>query len=83
MAKITGFRCVDEKEQDVPCYAYGNNVAFNCPKCGSPMLAVIRKDQRGSKPDNLTPCEKGDFSAWMSADFDKKLLTLRQVNPGK
>ena len=82
MARITGFRCVDENEQDVPCEPYGNNVAFNCPKCGYPMLAVIRKGQRGSKPENPTPCAKGDFHAWMSADFDNGLLTLRAVNPG-
>ena len=82
MPKITDFHCVDENGREVPCYAFGNNVAFNCPKCGRPMLAVIRKDQRGSKPENPTPCVKGDFYAWMSADFDKGLLTLRAVNPG-
>jgi len=41
MARVTDFRCVDERGERVPCDAFGNNVAFNCPNCGHPILAII------------------------------------------
>jgi predicted RNA-binding Zn-ribbon protein involved in translation (DUF1610 family) len=38
MTKVTDFNLVDDAGETSPCDAFGNNVAFKCPKCGHPML---------------------------------------------
>ncbi len=38
--------------------AFGNNVAFLCNKCGHPVLAVVRKDQRGNSIKNPAVCRE-------------------------
>ncbi len=41
MTRVTDFRLVNENGDRLLCDAFGNNVAFDCPKCGHPMLAMI------------------------------------------
>jgi predicted RNA-binding Zn-ribbon protein involved in translation (DUF1610 family) len=79
MTKVTGFRCVDEDGDRVPCDAYGNNVAFKCSKCGHPMLAIVlpKQNRRGSNPENPAVCRHCGFRAWVVADPVKKLLWLQ------
>ncbi len=77
MAMVTDFRCVDENGQDVPCDAFGNNVALSCPKCGHPVLAIMREHQRGSAPSNLAACRKKDWKGWLIVDSEKGLLRLQ------
>jgi hypothetical protein len=67
MATITGYRCVDQANREVPCFAFGNNVAFNCTKCGHPMLAIVRLHQRGSSSTKPMPCPCGS-SMWVTLD---------------
>jgi len=56
MATITGFRCVNQKNEELPSDPFGNNVAFDCPKCGHPVLAIIRENQRGSDASHPAIC---------------------------
>jgi hypothetical protein len=81
MTMVTGFSCVDENGEEVPCEAFGNNVAFNCCLCNHPMLAVMLKDGRGSKPENPSLCRRGDCGsrAWLSVDSEVQSLTLHWV----
>ena len=79
MTRVTDFRCVDETGDRVLCDAYGNNVAFRCPKCGHPMLAIIlpKQNRRGSTPKNPTICRHCGFRAWVVAEPAKQLLRLQ------
>ena len=78
MTRVTDFHSVHEKCHDVLCDAYGNNVAFTCPDCGHPMLAIILPNQNrhGSTPRNPAACRHCRHRWWVSAEPDKKLLTI-------
>ena len=67
MTEITGFRCVNDAEEDVPCDAFGNFVAYTCPKCGSPLLAILLNGQRGSTAEYPTECRCG-LITWITVD---------------
>ena len=80
MAKVTTFGCIDERGERVLCDAFGNNVAFKCPDCGHPVLAIVRKDQRGSSKDKFAECPHCRFRGWVDADFDLHVPTIRRVD---
>jgi hypothetical protein len=65
MATITNFRCVDGAGRDVPCDAFGNNVALKCPKCGHPVVAIAREHQRGSGATNAAECRECGLKCWI------------------
>ena len=80
MTEITGFRCVDNAEEDVPCDAFGNYVAYDCPKCGSPLLAILLDKQRGSNAKYPTECRCG-LLTWITVDSTiNKVLRLNFWN---
>ena len=79
MATITDFHCVDENEQEIPCDAFGNNVALKCPSCGYPMLAIMRENQRGSAANNPAVCRGCHFHAWLSVDTASGRLLLQRL----
>jgi len=81
MAKVTGFKCLDGDGSRVPCDAFGNNVAFACPKCKHPILAVMRDRQRGASIDNPAKCAGCGLRAWMEVDAARERLILHQVAP--
>jgi hypothetical protein len=83
MAIITDFRCLDEDENEIPCDAFGNNVALRCPSCGYPMLAIIRENQRVSGADNPAICRGCDFQAWLSVDTSGRRLRLHRPSSVK
>jgi len=62
--KITGFQCVNTDGKTIMADAHGNNLAFSCPKCSHPVLAVIREHQRGSSSSNPTVCKGCASSYW-------------------
>ena len=84
MTRVTDFSCVGETGEMVLCDAFGNNVAFKCPKCGHPMLAIILPEQnrRGSNPDNPAVCRRCDFHVWVVAEPAKQLLRLQSSDLG-
>ncbi len=77
MPKITGFRCVGMDGREIRCQAFGNNVAFNCPKCGHAMLAIALHNWQGSDVDHLSICPTKDFQGWIEVAPDEKLLRLK------
>lgn len=78
MTVVTDFRRVNEGGRDVPCDAFGNNVAFVCPECGHPMLAIMRDYQRGSSLNNPAVCRGCGLRAWLSADKLSGVLRLKR-----
>lgn len=80
MPAVTDFRCVDERDDPILCDAFGNNVAFRCPDCGHPVLAVIREHQRGASPANPAKCRHCEFRGWIVTDIDRELLTLNRLD---
>jgi hypothetical protein len=82
MARVTDYHCINENGESVLCDAFGNNVAFKCPKCEHPMLAIVlpKQDRRGSTPENPAICRHCDFQAWVVAEPAKKLLRLQPLD---
>jgi hypothetical protein len=68
MAKITDFRCIDELGNEVPCDAFGNNVAVRCPRCGHPILAIALENQRGFSQDKPAACRSCRFECWITIE---------------
>jgi len=80
MATITDFRCVDENEKEIPCDAFGNNVALTCPTCGHPILAIMRENQRGAAANNPAVCRKCHSKVWLSLDIVGRRLRAHRIN---
>jgi DNA-directed RNA polymerase subunit RPC12/RpoP len=78
MTTVTNYRCIDERGERVLCDAFGNNVAFKCSDCGHPMLAIIRRYQRGSSREKPAECPHCHFRGWM--DTRKGVLILKRVD---
>ncbi len=74
--KITGFRCVTRSGTDIPCDAFGNNIAFACQKCSHPVLGIMRKNQRGSDSSHLAECQKCHLKYWLLVDGNRKTISL-------
>jgi predicted RNA-binding Zn-ribbon protein involved in translation (DUF1610 family) len=79
MTTVTDFWHIDYARRTVRCDAFGNNVAFDCPDCGHPMLAIIRENQRGSSVTNPSICRSCGFRCWLQDDPPKKILHLHMV----
>jgi len=56
MATVTDFYAVYSDGTEAKADPFGNNVAFACADCGYPVLAVARKNQRGSSIENTSVC---------------------------
>jgi len=79
MAKITGFTAKDESGSPILCDAFGNNVAFRCLKCGGPVLAVMRANQRGSSSNNPSQCPSCLKYFWLSLAEAEQSLVVHRV----
>ncbi len=83
MAKVTGFNCFEPDGTHIPCDAYGNNVAFKCPKCGYPVIAVMLTNFRGSSLARPAKCPNAldcDFKGWVEVVSAENALILRSTN---
>lgn len=80
MAKITGFTAEDESGSPVLCDAFGNNVAFRCLKCGCPVLAVMRANQRGSSSNNPSQCPSCMEHFWLFRVEAEHSLVVHRLN---
>lgn len=56
MTTITGFIGVYSDGSVAKVDAHGNNVAFACPVCEHPVLAIARQHQRGSSMNKPAVC---------------------------
>lgn len=79
MTKITGFTCTGESGEQIACDAFGNNVAFCCPKCQHPVLAIAREHQRGFSKDTPTKCPGCDLVLWIEILEEQGSLKARWV----
>lgn len=77
MATITNFVCVDESGTEIPCDAFGNNVALSCPNCGHPILAIVRENQRGSHAKNPAVCRRCRLEVCVTVDSELRLVQMR------
>lgn len=77
MTTVTDFAVWSGSKQ-VPADAYGNNVAFSCLECGSPVLATLMPHQRGSSADKPTGCRHCSSAFWVEVKPESKRL---QVHP--
>ena len=79
MAKITDFRCVDDSGKAILADAFGNNVAFGCPECGHPVLAIALDNQRGSDRDHPALCRNCSFRGWIEIKDTERVLRVHKV----
>jgi len=54
--KITDFLVFDAAGNEISADPHGNNLAFCCPACGHPVLAVALANQRGSDEAHPAVC---------------------------
>jgi len=60
--------------------AFGNNVAFLCNKCGHPVLAVVRENQRGSSRNNPAVCKACNDEFVIKANETKRSIVIYNVS---
>ena len=67
----------------IRCDAFGNNVAFACPLCGHPILAIARTSWRGSSADKAVHCPNAgcEFRGWVELMESSKKLKVRTLMP--
>lgn len=78
MPAITGFKAVDESGFPVLCHAHGNNVAFRCLGCGSPVLAVLFNNQPGINSDRPTTCPACEARYWVEVKESPGYLVVHR-----
>ena len=54
--KITDFLVMDTHGNEVRADPFGNNLAFSCPECGHPVVAIALENQRGSDESHPASC---------------------------
>ena len=54
--KITNFLVMNADGNEIAADPHGNNIAFDCWKCGHPILAIALDNQRGSDEDHAVNC---------------------------
>ena len=78
MTAVTGFNAWSESQR-VQADAHGNNVAFSCLDCGSPVLATLLVHQRGSSEDKPTACKVCSSSFWVEPQVPRNRLLVHRV----
>jgi len=79
MATVTKFKAVDAEGFPVLCDAHGNNVAFRCLGCGSPVLATIREHHRGASAANPSQCPACSSRFWVGVDLPRQVVIVNRV----
>ena len=54
--KITDFLVMDTNGDEIDADPHGNNLAFSCPLCEYPVLAVALDNQRGNDEHHPAQC---------------------------
>jgi DNA-directed RNA polymerase subunit RPC12/RpoP len=79
MATITEFSVVDESELPILADPFGNSVAFRCLGCGSPVLAILLPNQRGSAEDNPSMCPACGSRYWLEVLDESEQLVVHRL----
>ena len=78
MTAVIGFNAWSESKP-IQADAHGNNVAFSCLDCGSPVLATLLVHQRGSSEDKPTACKVCSSSFWLEPQVPRNRLFVHRV----
>jgi hypothetical protein len=80
--KISNFLVMDSEGNEVPADPHGNNLAFVCPVCGAPVLAVALENQRGSDEEHPALCRGCGNGYFLDVrEHAQKLYIHRVVKP--
>ena len=78
--RVTGFLCFDAKGFPVLCDPWGNNLAFRCLGCGSPVLATVSdQNRRGASAGNPSTCPACRSQFWAEIDEPAQRITIHRV----
>lgn len=58
---------------------HGNNVAFRCLGCGSPVLAVMMEYQRGTSEKNPSVCPACRARFWVEVIVSQSRLVVHRI----
>jgi hypothetical protein len=79
LAKVTDFELVAAKGLKLAADAHGNNVAFRCVDCASPVLAVLLANRQGSAANKPVKCKGCGSKYWLKIDQAERRLTLNRI----
>lgn len=80
--KTTDFLVMDGDGVESEADAHGNNVAFNCPSCGHPVLVVTLENQRGSDERHPATCKECREKYFLDVRLRTEKLYIHQVPSG-
>ena len=81
--KITNFLVMNPDGTEVPADPHGNNLAFACPGCDAPVLAVALENQRGWDENHPAKCRGCGANYFLDVREDIRKLYIRPVGaPG-
>ena len=73
---ITGFDIFDEGGNFLPSDVYGSYLAFNCYKCGYPVIAAALENHRGWDESHPAKCNGSNCNASYILDLRPKTNKL-------
>ena len=79
--KITGFLVMDSSGVEIRADAFGNNVAFECARCGHPVLATALENQRGSDENHLSACKGCGRGYFLDVRSTAEKIYIHDVAP--
>lgn len=79
---ITDFLVMDGYGIEIPVDAHGNNLAFNCPDCGHPILGIARDNQKGSDERHPTTCKGCGEQYFLDVRLRTEKLYIHRVGGG-
>ena len=79
MSTVTGFKAITSAGTATQVDAHGNNAAFSCLRCHSPLLATLRDHQRGSSPSKPVVCNGCGTPYWLEAKEEEMSLIVHEV----
>ena len=79
--KITDFLIMDTHGDEIPADPHGNNIAFTCPVCQGPILAVALENQRGWDESHPAICRSCGTAYFLDIREHAKKLYIHPVDP--
>lgn len=81
--KITDFLVMDADGNEISADPHGNNLAFSCPACRGPVLAVVLQNQRGWDEDHPAVCRSCKCAYFLDIREQAKKLYIHPVLGGE
>jgi transcription elongation factor Elf1 len=76
---ITDFLVMDGNGDEIHADPFGNNVAFECPNCGHPVLAIALDNQRGSDEEHPAKCRGCGRSYFLDVRVQAEKLYIHEL----